>query len=63
MKCMICNAECDGKIVIGDIQTVDGGDFIVCNDCLSEYASGDYDKLAEKLENNPEYIGAEHRRK
>lgn len=54
IRCKICNAECDGKLAIGDLR-YDGGDFIVCMECLNQYANHEFDKLTKKVEANPEY--------
>ena len=55
MECLICGTECDGTLAIGDFRCKDGSDFIVCADCLNDYAEHDFDRLNKKLELNRQY--------
>jgi ribosome-binding protein aMBF1 (putative translation factor) len=50
-RCNFCGKECDGKLVIRseDFRRFDGGDVIVCNECMNDYANYDFDKLTKKL--------------
>ena len=49
MKCQICNKRVDGKIKIIDSHF---GEITVCNNCLNDFASNDYDSMCRKLEEN-----------
>lgn len=52
MKCDFCGKEGKHKNILRDtqIQKKDGSDVVLCNECLNNYASGDYDKI--KLKKN-----------
>jgi len=48
MKCQICNKECEGKIIVRDVNI--DGELIVCGDCLNDFGNQNYDSLIKKLE-------------
>ena len=50
MKCDFCGKECDGKIILKDmnLKKKDNSDIILCSDCLNYYANGEYDKIKLK---------------
>lgn len=57
IKCDFCGDACDGKIVLRDALIVkkDRSDIIICNDCLTHYSNGDYDKI--KLKKDMKIVG------
>ncbi len=54
MKCDFCQEEGDWKYVLRDISIlkVDGSDLFLCNDCMTNYATGKYDKIKLKGDKN-----------
>ncbi len=51
MKCDFCGVEGDWKnvIVSNDFWKKDGSDVVVCDECLNDFAHGEYDKLTKKM--------------
>lgn len=48
MECKICRKECDGSNIVRHTAIVQ--ELIVCNDCLNDFGSQDYEKLTQKLQ-------------
>jgi len=47
VKCDFCKKEGEWKSVICSTEFCkkDGSDIVVCDECLNNYANGDYDKI------------------
>ena len=54
MKCCFCLKEGDWINILRDSNLVmrDSSDIILCNECINNYANGDYDKI--KLPDAPQ---------
>ena len=50
-KCGFCGEKCDGTLILVDknITMKNGGDVILCSNCLNLYANGDFDKLSKRI--------------
>ena len=50
MECDFCGAIGNWISILRDSQIVkkDGSDLILCDDCMNNYANGDYDKIKLK---------------
>ena len=53
MECDFCLEECDGKLVLRDINISkkDGNDIVLCPTCMNLYANADFDELERRLKN------------
>ena len=48
MKCQICNKNCEGNIIIRDLNIDER--LKVCGDCLNDFGNQNYDNLIKKLD-------------